>query len=107
MDPRWLRNSFIYLLVLVAVVAVFFTLFPPSQPGKSVDISQVMAMARNGEVEKIEVQGDQQIVVYRTAQVGGDKVRSRKEASASIFDILEKGGVDLAKTNIAVDVKEP
>ena len=27
MNPRWMRNSFIYLLVIVAVIAIFFTLF--------------------------------------------------------------------------------
>ena len=31
MDNKWLRNSFVYLILLVAVVALFFTAFP--QPG--------------------------------------------------------------------------
>jgi len=29
MDTRWLRNSFVYLVIMVAVLAIFFTLFSP------------------------------------------------------------------------------
>ena len=104
MDPKWLRNSFVYLLVLVAVVAVFFTLFPPAQPGGNVDISRVLAMARNGEVERIEVQGDT-LIVYN--KITGDKVRARKEPSANVFELLERGGVDLATNPLTIEVREP
>ena len=27
MSSRWMRNSFVYLLIIVAVIAIFFTLF--------------------------------------------------------------------------------
>ncbi|MGH2363176.1 MAG: ATP-dependent zinc metalloprotease FtsH [Chloroflexota bacterium] len=32
MDTKWLRNSFVYLIIMVAILAVFFTIF--QQPGK-------------------------------------------------------------------------
>ena len=103
MDQRWLRNSFIYLLVLVAVVAIFFTVFPPSQPGREVELSRVLAMAKNNEITKIEVQGDN-LLVTRT---DNEKIRSRKEPGASIFEILERAEFDLTTSKFIVDVREP
>ena len=104
MDPKWLRNSFIYLLVLVAVVAVFFTIFPPTgSNSRDVDITEVLVMARSGEIQRIEVQGET-LLVQKT---NGDKVRSRKEPSASVFEVLEQGGVDLSQNTIQVVVREP
>ena len=104
MDPKWLRNSFIYLLVLVAVVAVFFTIFPPTGTNsRDVDITEVLVMARSGEIQRIEVQGET-LLVQKT---NGDKVRSRKEPSASVFEVLEQGGVDLSQNTIQVVVREP
>ncbi|MBI2886384.1 MAG: ATP-dependent metallopeptidase FtsH/Yme1/Tma family protein [Chloroflexi bacterium] len=103
MDPKWLRNSFIYLLVLVAVVTIFFTFLQPSQPGRDVDITEVFALARSEEIQRIEVQGDTLIV----QKSNGDKVRARKEPSATTFDLLQKAGVDLSKNKIPIVVREP
>ncbi len=104
MDPKWLRNSFIYMLVLVAVVAVFFTIFPPTgSNSRDVDITEVLVMARSGEIQRIEVQGET-LLVQKT---NGDKVRSRKEPSASVFEVLQQGGVDLSQNTIQVVVREP
>ncbi len=104
MDPKWLRNSFIYMLVLVAVVAVFFTIFPPTgSNSRDVDITEVLVMARSGEIQRIEVQGET-LLVQKT---NGDKVRSRKEPSSSVFEVLRQGGVDLSQNTIQVVVREP
>ncbi|MSQ27070.1 MAG: ATP-dependent metallopeptidase FtsH/Yme1/Tma family protein [Dehalococcoidia bacterium] len=103
MDPKRLRNGFIYLLAGVALLAVFYTLFLPAQPGRDVDVTEMLAKARNNEVQRIEVQGDTLTVHLNS----GDKVRTRKETGANVLDVLRLGGVDLSKTNIQVVVKEP
>ena len=54
----WMRNSFIYLLILVAVIAIVVSFFRPPSNTQSQDLSQVIAEARNGQVESIEAQGD-------------------------------------------------
>ena len=33
MDTKWLRNSFIYLLILVAAIALFISVVPSGEPG--------------------------------------------------------------------------
>ena len=52
MNPRLMRNSFIYLLIIVAVLAIFFTLFSNPLGGSSeIPISEVVNMAARGDVE--------------------------------------------------------
>ena len=73
---RSMRNSFIYLLVIVAIIAVFFTLFSSSLGGsKEVSISEVISMAARGQLESIEVRGDK-LTVTGTS---GETFTSRKE----------------------------
>src|ERR1700694_526818 len=58
MGSRWLRNGFIYLLILVAVVAIVYSFFGRSSDTPSKDISVVVADAKAGHVDKITVDGD-------------------------------------------------
>ncbi len=60
-------------------------------------------MARQGQIQKIEVQAET-LVIQKS---DGTKVRSRKEPSANILDLLQKGGVDVTHSDISIDVKEP
>jgi len=60
-------------------------------------------MARQGQIQKIEVQAET-LVIQKS---DGTKVRSRKEPSANILDVLQKGGVDVTHSDISIDVKEP
>jgi len=54
MDNKWLRNSFVYLILLVAVVALFFTAFPPSGGGdnRQVSINEVASGVRDGSIRR-------------------------------------------------------
>ena len=102
MNARWMRNSFIYLLIIVAVVAIFLTLLPDSLgSGRTIPIDQVISMTLNGSLEAIEVEGDS-LTVY-TAR--GDTLQSRKEAGSSIVEILQNGGVDLGSNRVQIIVK--
>ena len=59
MNFRWMRNSFIYLLIIVAVIAILFTLLSEPLGGTNeVPISQVVSMAARGQLDLIEVRGD-------------------------------------------------
>ena len=57
MSSRWLRNSFIYLLILVAVVAIVFSFFRNGDSAKTIAFSEVVANGRDGKLESIEVNG--------------------------------------------------
>ncbi|MBI4216470.1 MAG: ATP-dependent metallopeptidase FtsH/Yme1/Tma family protein [Chloroflexi bacterium] len=98
MDFRWLRNSFIYLLVAMAAMAIVFTLLSPEGDKNTVPISTVLDLARNGRVETIEVQGDSLVVITKDSQ----RLKSRKESSASLVQLLEQAGVKHGSVDVVV-----
>src|SRR5574338_1306739 len=57
MSSRWLRNSFIYLLILVAVIAIVVSFFRSGDSTKSEPFSQVVAEARAHKIQSIDVNG--------------------------------------------------
>ncbi|MDD9994901.1 MAG: ATP-dependent metallopeptidase FtsH/Yme1/Tma family protein, partial [Dehalococcoidia bacterium] len=86
-----MRNSFIYLLIVVAIIAIFFTLFSdPLGGSREVPISEVIRMAGSGELESIEVNGDRLNVV----STNGENLTSRKEEGSSIVELLESANID-------------
>ncbi|MBI4199413.1 MAG: ATP-dependent metallopeptidase FtsH/Yme1/Tma family protein [Chloroflexi bacterium] len=99
MGTRWMRNSFIYLLVIGAVVLVFFTFFG-SRDGRRVKISQVIQWAQEeGKIRSIVVDGNSLTITTKDSQ---EVFTSSKEEGVSIVELLQ--GVD-AKGNIEVEVK--
>lgn len=91
MDSKWLRNSFVYLLLLVAVVALFFTAFP--QPGaresEQISLSQLARDVREGSVRRILISEDRLQVEYDEKR----KATSRKESNANLTQVLRDYGV--------------
>ena len=102
MNFRSMRNTVIYLLIIVAAIAIFFTLFAePLGSSRDVPISQAIDMARRGDLESIEVSGDKlEITTLR-----GEMLTSRKEEGASVVELLEQAGIDLAASKLDVTIK--
>ena len=98
MNSQWLRNSFVYLLIIVAVVAIFFTFFQAPSGSREIPLSQVIQMAKGLQIRTIEVSEDSLKVIDN----GGDTFRSRKESSASIVEVLTDAGVDVTTLEIKV-----
>ncbi len=92
MDNKWLRNSFVYLILLVAVVALFFTAFP--QPGtgdnRQISINEVAAGVKDGTIRRIIVRDDRLDIEY---QDNRQKATSRKDANVGITQQLRDYGV--------------
>ena len=102
MSPRLLRNGFIYLLITVAVLSIFLTLFSDSLGGsEEIPINEVISRSVRGEIEKIEVSNDRLTVFTKS----GETFASRKESGASMVDTLRESGVDPAVSGVSVEVK--
>jgi len=102
MGSRWMRNSFVYLMILVAVIAIVVVFLRPNSDSTSTeDLSKVISDAKADRVEKIEVKGDSLHVTL----LDQTEYKSRKEDGASIFTILRDNDVD--PTKLAIEVKEP
>ncbi len=102
MSSRWMRNILIYLLIIVAVMAIFFTLFSEPLGGSTeVPFSDVITMAARNQLEEIEIRGDKLTLIT----TGREKLTSRKEEGASVVEILEQSGVDPVASNMQISVK--
>ncbi|MEI7770193.1 MAG: ATP-dependent zinc metalloprotease FtsH [Chloroflexales bacterium] len=107
-DNRWLKNSFVYLIILVAALALFFQYFgQTSSQSSEKGIAEVIAAAKAGRIKDIEAQaGDEQIIVTYN---DNSTFRSRLESSDSIMTLLANYGVSLSdesgKQTLFVTVK--
>ena len=99
MGSRRLRNSFIYLLITVAIVAIVVNLLSNAVgDDREIGINDVIAMTARGQVDIIEVKGDSLTLITTS----GETLTSRKESGSSIVEILQRGGVDLATSNVEI-----
>ena len=106
MDTKWLRNSFIYLLILVAAIALFlsFAQSTNKEPA-TMKISEVIQEAKKGNIKQIVIEGDNLTIERYDTTV---KAVSRKEPNANIYQVLKDAGVSAEQLDrIVIDAKKP
>jgi len=94
MTSRWLRNGFIYLLILVGVIAIVFTLFGTGggEGKEEVKPGDFVAHVTADEAQEIERDGD--TVTWKV--ITGDDEKTYKfklEKGATVLGILEDAGI--------------
>jgi len=57
-----MRNSLIYIIILVAAVVLLYQLFPTPGRPTEIGLDRAIAMSKNGEIAKITVEGDQLLI---------------------------------------------
>ncbi len=80
---RWLRNSFIYLLILVAVVAIVFAFFNSGSEHEKIGFGQVISDIKAGEVEELKVDNKNLTVQYYATENGKQVVKESKIAGTT------------------------
>src|SRR6266487_49806 len=101
-DNRWLKNSFVYLIILVAALALLFNYFNNSQGQTSEKgIYEVLNDAKQGKVDQIEAQtGSNDIFVsYRNDT---KKYHTRIESDDTITKLLLQAGVSTDNVKVVV-----
>ncbi|MCH7554139.1 MAG: ATP-dependent metallopeptidase FtsH/Yme1/Tma family protein [Chloroflexi bacterium] len=101
MNSKWMRNGFIYLLIVVAVIAILFTLFSDVSGSREVPIDEVISMAKRGQIETIEVSGDVLTIITTRQEI----LTSRKEPGSSVVEMLQNSGIDPVASNMNIIVK--
>ena len=97
MYGRWLRNSFIYLLILVAIVAIVFAVFQGGGSGKTKQsVDDFVKSAQAGDITKVDVNG--QNITYKLE--GGEEEYSTKlEEGDTVRSVLVDAGVKPGSEN--------
>ena len=98
MNLNWSKNSFIYLLIGVAVLAIFLSLFNTPTTSNNIPISSVIDLAKKNQITTIAVAEDS----LRITDISGRTFKSRKEPSANILTLLSDAGVDTASIDIDI-----
>src|ERR1700694_2187909 len=90
MNSRWIRSGLIWLLIFVAVALLLFNFTFRPTTRQEVSLNKLATYAKNGEVKKIVVQGDD---ITITKRAGGPDESSRKETRVSVVESLKNLGV--------------
>ena len=93
---RWMRNGVVYLLVIVGVIIIFYTLLPSFGASGDVPLTTVVAMAKNDEIREIAVDGRKLTIIPNVcSRVGGDRLHSRIGNDTDIINLLVESGVEI------------
>ncbi len=103
MGNKWVSNSFVYLIIFVAVIAIFFTLFSSGSSSQKVDLSAILQMAENEQISKISVNGDQLTVTPRNDPT--QLLTASKEPGTSVFELFQAANINPNEKSIQIEVQ--
>ncbi|MEI6042767.1 MAG: ATP-dependent zinc metalloprotease FtsH [Chloroflexota bacterium] len=108
-DNKWLRNSFVYLIIMVAVLALFFTILGNrgGDSASTISISKVLRDAAdpNSKIKEIAITNDSDAVRVTYADASGEKI-SRRETGTDFTTQLKNAGYDFSKSTVSLKVNE-
>jgi len=93
MDAKWLRNSFVYLIILVAVMAILFSLFQGNTQPNNRPISEVLAQVQKDvasgiTTDKLVVSGNK-----ITADTTNGRMVTYKSDTDSVLQLLHNSNI--------------
>jgi len=101
---NWFKSGFVYLLILVAVLALFVGFRPPARGMREIDLSGLAEAVKEGRVERITISGDD----LRVEFTSGGTVASRKEQGVSLTETLLTLGVSKEQLEkVRIEVESP
>src|SRR5919202_336906 len=109
MDTKWLRNSFVYLIILVAIIALFFTVV---QQGGTTDVKPIALndlaqRIKQGQIKSIEVTDDRVVAIASTPG-GQDQRFTTRTGRDNFLDAMHNFGVTPEElSNVNYTVKDP
>ena len=95
-NNRWLKNSFVYPLIIIGVIVIFYTLLPSFGGRVEQPLTTVIAMAKNHELREIVVDG-RKLTVYPLVSTSatGDRFTSRIGNETDVITLLVESGVEV------------
>jgi cell division protease FtsH len=90
-ENKWLKNSLVYLIIIVAVIALWFTVVSSPGGNKSIDIGTVVSLVRQGQITRITTTNGSSNA--EVEQKDGTKKNVRLPDNSSIYEILKDNGI--------------
>ncbi len=105
-NNRWLKNSLVYVLIIIGVIVIFYTLIPTFGASDELPLTEVVSKAKNHEISEIIVQGRKLTIIPRvTGGAGGATLTSRMGDQTDIVSLLVDNGVEIGPTGVQVNFK--
>jgi cell division protease FtsH len=103
-DNRWLKNSFVYLIILVAALALLFNYFNnTTNQTMEKGIYEILNDAKAGKVEQIKAQTGSNDIFVTYRGESNKQYHSRLESDSSITQLLIQAGVPLDSVKVVVE----
>ena len=103
---RWLRNSLVYLLIVIGVIVILYTLIPSFGAKSELSLTEVITKAQNQEISEIIVDGEKLTIIPRiTEGAGGTQFTSRIGADTDLLNLLVINDVDIGMGGLKVTFK--
>ena len=99
---KFSRNSFAYVLIFVALVAIFFTFYSGNVNSTEIPVTQVISEAQKGTIDKIEINTNGRLKIINNR---GEIFTSRTQESGDFMLLLDASGVGLGTDGIDVEYK--
>ncbi len=104
-DNKWLRNSFVYLIIMIAILLLFFTILGGNRGGDSstIPISQVLkdAAAKPSIISEIDLTNDSDVVHIKYKDKA-EKLSRRESATTDFTTQLKNAGYDFGSADAPV-----
>jgi len=105
-NPR-VRNIFVYVLILVAIGAILWSVRNQSQQSKPISLSEVVAAINNGNVEKISVSGDDMTITFSDRTALGAATARKEPTSTGAEQLAALGASPEALGKVEWEVARP
>ncbi len=92
-ENKWLKNSLVYLIIIVAVIALWFTVVSNPGSNKTTDISAVISAVRANQVAKITTTNGSSNAEVDFKDSTNGKKNVRLPDNSSIYEILKDNGI--------------
>ncbi len=103
---RWLRNSLVYLLIVIGVIVILYTLIPSFGAKSELALTEVITKAQGQQISEIIVDGEKLTIIPRiTEGAGSTQFTSRIGHDTDLLNLLRASGVDMGVGGLKVTFK--
>jgi len=103
-DNRLLRNGFVWIILIIAVIAVWFMVTQGGSDTRQVDFGEVAQAIEAGRVERLEQREDSRQVTVHFRNTEESPAAFRLPPDVDIYQALDQYG--LSASQVAIDIKK-
>ncbi|RIK38189.1 MAG: cell division protein FtsH [Chloroflexi bacterium] len=100
-DNKWLRNGFVWIILIIAVVALWFTFMSNDGESRTISLRDVASAVNQGRVDRLELtEGSNEIRVHYKNSEETDT--ARLPDNVTIYEALETNGANPSQVEISI-----